>query len=53
MSLSGIIAVAVVLGLVVYGIVLGVKGALTDAPPYMKGQGATNPRFADGLKKVA
>ncbi len=53
MSIAGILAVSSVLGLVVAGIAMGVKGALTDAPPYMQGQGATTPRFADGLKKAA
>jgi hypothetical protein len=48
----GMIAVASVVALVVYGIYLGLRGAFAEMPPYMQGEGKTG-RFDNRMDKAA
>ncbi|MBI5136552.1 MAG: hypothetical protein HZA24_04340 [Nitrospirae bacterium] len=41
MSGMAILAFGVFTGLCLYGIAIGIKGALSEAPPYMQGVGQT------------
>jgi hypothetical protein len=52
MSVMGILAFGGFAVLCLWGIGIGLKGALADAPPYMQGTGKVG-RFDARLRKVA
>lgn len=52
MSAMAVIAFAAFGALVLWGIGIGIRGALAEAPPYMKGEGQVG-RFDARLKKTA
>jgi len=52
MSAMGLLASVGVAALCLWGIVIGFRGALADAPPYMEGMGKTG-RFDNRLRKSA
>ena len=52
MSLMAILACGGVAALTLWGIGIGIKGALADAPPYMEGMGKVG-RFDARLRKAA
>lgn len=53
MGLSGIAFFGVFAAVTVWGLYLGIKGALTEAPPFMQGERSAETRFDSRMDKAA